>query len=547
VAVNNYLVLGVNPANNETTIPVDKEIKITFAKHMDQTTLTTANLVLKEVNGAAVPYKMAYDGQTLVATLTPTENLKPGTQYQVQVVGTAAGVRSITNDYMSINRVYEFTTTFDVTLSPPTNVQTSVDSGFVTVTWGLPADHDPGIPLTYEVQISASNDASAAVIWPATGDINKTQGASINIPKKFSEGSYYAYVRADNEKGTSDWASVQFIVEEAAVTPTPPTDNTGNPGTGTDLPVVDDIEDIFAFDIQDVYPPVNSMNLTPEKVIVVFSANVDMTTVTADSFYIVEKIYKEKLTVVDFMTAYASSKQITAVIDEPTMPNVISLTAELEPDKEYTVIVRESVAKADGTKLGSPYHWAFVTKYTRLYGDEEEIRADLGLAGIDIPERILYKHMNTISIYAYQVNSATDTFSAVAYEDGAAPYYMHQYVRYKVGYDMLLSAQLGVAASSTTNTGGTAASGAISDVTLGDLKVSYDASGTGSSSSSKGPSASLLIEIIPEFKQKVKLWEDMVHGHNNRGYAKPVLAARGENAEAYPDFLTRAEFNELGQ
>jgi hypothetical protein len=207
------------------------------------------------------------------------------------------------------------------------------------------------------------------------------------------------------------------------------------------------------------------------------------------------------------------------------MSNVVTLTATLDSDAEYTVIVRETVKNDTGTSLGVPYHWSFVTEYSRLYGDASLVRQDIGSFSNNISDKLLYKYLNESSEYTYQIVSGTSIFDINLYEDGAAPYYVHQYVRLKTAYDLLLNVQL--------RSGGGAMT---SNIQLGDLRVEKEASSGGSMSG-----------VLADLKERMKPLMDMIQGHHNRGYAKPVVAVRGENIETYPDFLTRTEFRDLGQ
>lgn len=513
--LNNYLVIGVNPANNETTVPTDKAVVITFSKHMDVASLTTSNLVLKEVNGDIVPYTMTYSANIMTATLTPSVNYNPGTQYQLKIVGTADGIKSITGDYMGVSRSYEFTTSFTSSLSYPTNLSASVDSGFVTLTWQRPADYDIGSVLSYEVNISSSNDPLSAPMWPSTGDINQTHATVLNVPKKFSEGNYYAHIRALHGDDTSEWTSIQFLVEAPATVPAPtlPPDNGG---------------DIFSFDVLDTYPRKDSVDVTPQQVMIVFGADVDPATATEDSIYIIKKEDKDELSLIDFLTDYSPAKKVEATLEPIVTPNIVVLSATLEDDAEYTVIVRETVANSTGGALGIAYHWSFLTKYTQLYGDPALVRQDLGGLSDSVSDKQLYQFLSESTKYAYQIASLSAAFDSTLYANGAAPYYMHQYVRFRTVYNLIINSQL--------NAGG--AAGFTTDVTLGDLTVSKEASGGAS-----------LSDVLAELKVGMKQFMDMIQGHNNRGYAKPIVVIRGENAEAYPDFLsgTRSEFPELGQ
>lgn len=516
MAINNYLIIGVNPANNETTVSLDKVVTITFSKHMDIASLNASNIFLKIVNGDVVPCDIEYDSLSMTAKLVSgvvglgaSQYLEPNTQYQLTVSGGSTGVRSITGDYMGVSRTYEFTTSFEAALSQPMNLTATVDSGFTTLTWTRPTDYDIAKPLTYEIQVSTSNDPLNAPVWPSVGDINKTNSTVLNIPKKFTDGNYYAYVRALNDTETSGWSFVQFAVQTATSTPIP------NEPNG----------DIFSFYITETYPKRDSADISPEKIMIVFSSNVDTSTIDGNSIYIVKKEDKANLSFLDFMMDYAPDKKIAATIEPTVIPNVVTLTAALEDDAEYTVIIRETVKSLDSASLGTAYHWSFVTTYSRLYGDPNLIRQDMGSFSNSITDKVLYKYLSEATESAYQIVSATSAFDANDYLDGKAPYYVHQYVRYLTSYDLLLNTQLRAGGGAFTT-----------DIQLGDLKVTKEAGAGGSASS-----------ILSELASKIKPLLDLMHGHHNRGYAKPIVVVKGENVATYPDFLTRTEFNELGQ
>jgi hypothetical protein len=143
---------------------------------------------------------------------------------------------------------------------------------------------------------------------------------------------------------------------------------------------------------------------------------------------------------------------------------------------------------------------------------------------------VLYNYLSDSTKYAYQVVSNAQTFVLANYADGKAPYEVHEYVRYRTAYDLLLNEQL------RSGSGSSIGSGFTTGVTLGDLTVSKaaDASGTGSVSS-----------ILSGLQDKMKLYMDLIQGQHNRGYAKPLVAVRGENVEAYPSYMTRDAYKSL--
>ena len=527
MAANNFLVVGITPANSESNVDINTPIVIKFSKYMNASTVNLTNIVFRKINGDKVDATLVYDSNTLTATITPKSVLEFATQYEIFIAGGQQALLGITNDYLPESKTYRFTTTFNVSITEPQEVATSVDSGFTTVTWKAPAQYDVDLPVSYEVAVSTSNDPKNPFIWPSTGDINKVNSLVLTIPKRFPEGNYYVYVRAMDNYSTSEWASAQFAVEKAAVvTPTTPTE-TETPSTGG----VGNT-DIFSFDVSETYPKRDQVDVTPEKVLILFSSNVDMASVTKDSVYIIKKANKATLGSIDFMTDYASSKAVSATIDTSLAPNMVAITASLEDDSEYTVIVRESVRNTGGASLGVAYHWSFITHYTQLYGDPEAVRQDIGSISDDVTDKVLFKYLSESSQYAYQIVSGTDVFDEADYVDGAAPYYVHQYVRLRTAYDLVLNSQLRRTGSTITDN--------TSTIKLGTLTVTKDlGAGATTTVSVSG--------ILSALKDKMKPFEDMMHGHHNRGYAKPQVVVRGENVETYPDFFTRDEFKELGE
>lgn len=504
--VNNFLITGVNPANNEKGVAVNTPITIQFAVDMDITSLTKSNIILRKVNGGIIEYSLQYINVTKRTTVIPLEPLESGTKYQLQIVGGTVGVKSITGTHLGETRAYLFTTNHQVLLTAPASVAASVSNGFVTVTWAQPDQYDPALTLSYELMISRSSLVTDPPIWPSVGDINFTGGTTLSIPKQLSDGNYYAFVRAKNNSGISEWSSYQFHVAASE---------------GAHLPSPSPVDSGSMFEVVETYPKANAVDITPESITLIMSAAIDQDSVDENTVYIVPKVKQNNFTMIDFLTEFAPNKRIESEVQ--VVGNIMIINAALEEDREYTVVIRESVKSVDGETLGEPYAWSFMSKFSILYGDSESIRDDVGTAFTHLSDKTLYKYMRDISRYAYEVVSRRVDFNPSDYEDGRAPYYVHQYVRFQVAYDLTLNAHMQQSAGSG------------SSVRLGDLTVDKRSEGVD------------VTGLLQALKDKIRPWRDLLHGHHNRGYAKPVSVVKGENGAAYPDFLTRAEYRELGQ
>ena len=78
-------VTAVLPANNATA-GRNSTVQITFSEAMDQTTINSTNIVLRNTGTSAiVPATVTYNSTTNVATLTPTGPLSNATQYTLTV------------------------------------------------------------------------------------------------------------------------------------------------------------------------------------------------------------------------------------------------------------------------------------------------------------------------------------------------------------------------------------------------------------------------------------------------------------------------------
>ncbi|WP_189131790.1 Ig-like domain-containing protein [Wenjunlia tyrosinilytica] len=86
-------VTSTSPADNATDVKVTDPVKVTFSEPMDSSTITSANLVLRDSAGHSVQTTVTYDPATKAATLAPTLPLATSNRHTVTVdhVGDAAG------------------------------------------------------------------------------------------------------------------------------------------------------------------------------------------------------------------------------------------------------------------------------------------------------------------------------------------------------------------------------------------------------------------------------------------------------------------------
>lgn len=506
---NSYLVMGVSPTNNEQQVPVNTKLKISFAKHMDEGTLHEGNLRFRKVNGDVVAYTFAYDKDSMSATLVPKELLSVNTQYQLEIIGGTNGIKSITNDYLTSSRKYEFTTIQAKAVSEPRNLILTQKDSLIQVKWDIPADTNENETIYYEVQSSTSQDPDVKPLW----NMKDITDLGITIPKEVELGTnYYVMVRAFAGEFRSAWVIAQIYMEKPKE-PEKPTDPS-NPGGGGG--------DIFnQIEIVEVSPEHNSISQAKE-VLVAFSQPIKMDALPEHAIYVVQAVYKSKLSSLDRLGAYSHKNAVEGTVSlvEDT-DNVLAWTPakELDKEKPYTIIVDKGI-KGTGDPLGISKSFGFSTPWTRFYGRVDIVKSLLGEYAKGISDAYIYETMHGNSQYAYEKISKSNPTLIETINKGEIPFYLHKYVEYKSAYDLLLG-------QFTSQTRGGA-----EKVKLGLLEVEHKFDLKKATS------------ILDELRKQLEEWEDLIMGNKSK-FAKPKGAVKGEAGAPYPEFLTRAEFKEL--
>jgi hypothetical protein len=502
--LNQFLVLGVVPANNEQGVAINAPIVITFSKAMDVNTLTDTNINLRKINGEYVPYKQNYSYDTYQLTLNPESLLDGNTAYQVEIIGGANGVKSITGDY-TVTRDYEFTTILTKSISNPQNLILSQDGTRISATWAAPAVLNDTEPVTYNVRVSASNDALSSYLWPELpiGTEYNQAETSLEVPKDFEYSrNYYVYIQAVSTSDVSDWTIAQIYLSE------PVKDTSSSIDSGSVF-----IEQI---EILEVYPTQGGI-IQDDMVFVALSDSLD--SLPSNAVYVVQAPYKEKLSLIDLLTVYSPNKAVQGTVSVVAGNDSIiqwAAATSLPTNKEYVIIVSKDIKGLNTDTLGVPASYGFRSPYDRLYGDIKAIKERLGDIAEGIKDSYLYSLMHTNTLFAYQTVSNTSTFTLSDYTSVDAPYYIHQYVTLQTVYDAMLNV--------VANSGGTSAE--TYQLNYFHVQKQFDVAST--------------ITLMNAVKGEIKPWLDMVHGQNNRGYAKPTGAIKGEAIESYPDYVIRS-------
>jgi hypothetical protein len=88
-------------------LSINQPIAITFTDPIDPSTLTAANVLVQDANGAIIPGRISYDSTTMTVTFTPSTPLMAGTGYTITVT---TGVNDISGRPLAVAQNLTFTT-----------------------------------------------------------------------------------------------------------------------------------------------------------------------------------------------------------------------------------------------------------------------------------------------------------------------------------------------------------------------------------------------------------------------------------------------------
>jgi len=527
--INNYLVVGMTPTSNEMGVALTVTLSISFQRNMNPSTLNSSTLKLRKVNGGNVPVTITYDNVTKKVAVKPTEPLEPSVQYQMEIVGGQNGVVSVIDDYLSVSRFYEFYTKEQDVALPVKNIQLTEHNGIITAEWSAV---DLIGSYQYLLKLSHSNLPENAGIWPSY-NLYETNALTVDIPKKVEPGTYYVHIQVKKNDMVSEYRTASIAVKEAEATPSP---SEGSP----DVPV--DVSTDLYLRVLETYPRNEAFHITPDRVGVLFSEEIDLTTY-ADWFRVEEVTGLETASflslgintvpgkIVEIEAELERTKVLTFIPDVPfqkdkTYQLILKKETKTPVSEEQTMELEGNLIVISGKakELESEFRSTFQSAFTHYYVTVDEVKTELRYFGAFVDEKTLAKLIVANSKAAYQMASLLKNFDATLYVDGAAPFYMHEYVKYKTSYDVALTSMVEL----TMGTDKT--------IRLADLQVQET-----------GRQSFVLQSLITELKAKIKPWEDLMHGRTARGYASMGTAVYSEEGNPYPDFFDgRTEFPELG-
>lgn len=322
-------VTSSSPANNATNVARNASAGVTFSESMDASTLTAANVTMKEtVSGTAVAGAVSYSGVT--AVFLPTTALAASTRYTVMVKGGATGAADLAGNRLAT----DFTTSW-------TTGGVS-DSTAPTIAGTINANGATNVPTNTKIGATFSESMDPLTVTLPNFQVKQT-------------------VTGTAVPGTLNYAGVN-----AVFTPT----NTLAPSTGYTITVkgaptgVKDLAgNLMVSDYVWSWTTSNTADTVPPTVVTVNPANL-ATNVALSSA--VNGTFSEDMDPLTINSASFSVAGVSGQVSFNTQSKVATFTpsANLTANTTYTATINTQVKDIAGNALAANKVWSFTTAAT---------------------------------------------------------------------------------------------------------------------------------------------------------------------------------------
>lgn len=406
-------------------------------------------------------------------------------------------------------------------LSPANNAgSVAVDSA---ITLLFQTNMDASTLTAENLVLREANGATVALVLSYDA-LNKTLTATPTAP--LAGGTLYQLVFAANGMKTifGDGLTTQaisYFTTEATEAPAPEPDP--DPIVVPEPPPL-----IGNLNLTASYPEDNAFETELSTLLFAFDADIDPTTVTADSIRLNEYSPNPLVMQLANQTAY------TLTPNAGTDAKILSLeiSPELVKGKEYQVTLAPTLSTVEGLTLGRTLTRRFQILWDTFYATVADVRLLMGQFAAPYSDQDIARLIHTQSMNVYQTMSGKTDFDETLWLE-TFPYYAGQYVTYSTAYTFILGQVLD------------ANSGNKRSVVLGDLSVSE--------STSVGTDVSDLMGLL---KAEMEKWWKLLNGAEDledggavaiNWVRTPGSAIKAGTSSPYDDFLTRTPFAELGE
>ena len=496
------LVKNTYPLNGTKNVSTQANILINFSEDMNVDTVTSKEIILKEVNGVVLTATYEYLRMQKQLKIKAVEPLKPDTKYQVTILSKEFGPISIIGTRLKDDKIIIFTTEQGEESLPktPENVSVIENDGFIKATW-------TSTPQTVSLVVKDSTSDTAAIIWPEVE--YQISSNNIEIPKKFPIGDYSFWIRSyvvkDEINIYSEYKKVPFQVKEKEIIP----------------------PEVFNLFITKSYPENKAMIEVLDKFALLFNEEVDVNALDESSIYIT-KFEKD-----EFISQILGEQIIDFVIKEKEETLIKSKMLTLIPEKTlfekgglYKIKASSQIHKFGDpfVSLGKNYEIVFRYKWAYYYATVESVRLWLGGFGNDFDDDVIESMIAEASAMMYNKFSKGANFNKEEWENGIVPYNVPLYISAWVAYRLILNQ---IVKSS---------SGHQKDIQLGDLSVGE-----------KNMQSTELVDLLGLLKAELDKLEDTIDNEAlSASFAKGSISIKGETGAPYPEYTTKNPFADWG-
>lgn len=317
------LVLSNNPGNNNTGVPINTSITVTFNEAMDTATIDSSTFLLS--GGVTGP--VSYDSETKTATFTPSVPLAYDSTYTVTIT---AGVKDLAGNAMASSYPWSFTTGSVPDTTAPT-VQTH-----------NPGEDDTGVPVNSAITVTFGEPMKMTTITTASfllsGDVDGTvtydEGSRTATFRPSSNLSYNTTYTVIINTGVKDSSGNAMASPYSWTFTTAPADETTTPATDTTAP-----------EVQVPTIPVDGATGVEINTAITVTFNEAMDAETIDS------------------TTFKLNGGVegTVIYDTPSRTATFHPIPNLAHDTTYTATITTGVRDLSGNALAASYSWTFTT------------------------------------------------------------------------------------------------------------------------------------------------------------------------------------------
>ncbi len=317
-------VFFVRPTENETNVPLDFQMTVVFNESMDPSTIHSGNIGLYQGTTKLSASVLAGPG-AMVATITPLQEITPGTDYTAVV---ESEVKDVAGNRMGVRKTWQFTTT-----SVPDTTQPFI----VDVT---PVEDATGVPQEAQIVVHFSERMDSSTI--TNFNLSLSQGATA-VPGTISiPGDLRAAVFSPNsplQRGTTYTFAVNTLLRDLA-------GNSLQAGKTWSFTTTNEA-DTTPPTVLSVVPPENSMGVpVSTSLTITFSEAMDAATLNSINITLASGTTPISGTVI-----YSQNQRIATFVPDSFLP----------PFSGHLATLKTGLKDLAGNSLQSQKMWGFVT------------------------------------------------------------------------------------------------------------------------------------------------------------------------------------------